>query len=168
MNLNIKSIGMVAFASFALVMTSCKKDETTTEEPAVTPTPFTQSFSAKVDGVNFNENIFAATESTAASRIAITASANSSFPSIGISFSNTIAVGTYTFNGFSPLGMYNTSQQTNGMYSTASGTGTLVITSHDLANDRIVGTFSFTANPAPGSGSPGSHSITEGSFSAQY
>lgn len=168
MNLNIKSAAVAALASFALVISSCKKDEDAAPEETTTPVTFTPSFSAKVDGVNFNETIYTATESTAQGRISIAASENNSFPSIGMSFSNTIAPGTYSFNGFTVIGLYNVSQQTSGMYSTANGSGTLTITSHDTANDKIVGTFSFVANPAPGSGASGSHNITEGSFSAQY
>jgi hypothetical protein len=168
MNLNIKSLGMIAFASFALILSSCKKDDETTEEETTAPATFTPAFSAKVDGVTFNENVLTAVESTAQGRITVSASANSSFPSMGFSMSNTITTGTYSFNGFSPVALYNTSNSTSGMYSTAAGSGTLVITSHDQSLNRISGTFNFIANPVPGSGASGSHSITEGSFSVQY
>lgn len=159
----------VAILALAVSFSSCKKDDDSTE-PTETTTPqtFTQSFSAKVDGVTFNENIFMGMESTAAQRISVTASANSSFPSIGLSFSNTITPGTYTMNGFSTIGMYNVGQNTNDMYSTSAGSGTLVITSHDTANDRVVGTFSFIAAPSPGNSNTNSHTITEGSFAVQY
>lgn len=164
--------------SFAFVMliagvslSSCKKEETAPETPTPTPTPaFTESFSAKVDGVTFNNTIYTGQESAGAGIISIVASANGSFPSIGLSMSNTITPGTYTFDGAfgTKRGMYNVSNSANDIYAAGSGTGTLVITSHNMSTNQIVGTFSYTATPVMGSTNTDSHTISEGAFSLQY
>lgn len=165
--MKFKSAHLIAFLALGMVVTSCKKEVDDTDDD--TPAAFTTSFSAKVDGVNFNETIYTAMESSGAQRITISASENGSFPALGFSFSNTITPGTYTFGAFSPLGQYNAGSSTSMMYSTQTGPGgTLTITSHDLSKNQIVGTFSFVAQPVPGSGGSGSHTITEGTFSAQY
>jgi hypothetical protein len=154
------------------IFNSCKKKSTVAETPAaVTPvvTPLTQSFSAKVGGVIFNETILSAIVSQ--SKIFIVASANNSFPSIGINMPQNIAAGTYSFNSYlggERIGLYNTANNTNSLYGTAANTGSLVITSNNTTAKQLIGTFSFVAVPNIGNTSTNSYSITEGSFAVNY
>lgn len=167
--MNVRSFLPVSLLVLVTAFSSCKKEEPE-PTPTPTPTPFTNSFSAKVGGVNFNENIFSGLESPGAATIAITASENGSFPSIGLAVPNNITPGTYTFNGAfgTRRGVYNTGSTQNDMYAANSGTGTLTITSHNTSTNQIQGTFSFTASPVVGSSSTNSYNITEGAFAVQY
>ncbi len=123
------------------------------------------TFFAKVDGVEFVEDgIGGALLSFPGTPSIITISATkNSFETISISVSSNITSGTYDFSTFDPpMGQYNLSL-TEG---TVSDSGVLTITSHDIANKRIVGTFSFKASPLIGTGN--SYEITEGSFDVTY
>jgi len=162
---------LTALASVAIILSACKKDDPEPTTPTPTPTPtVTSSFSAKLNGAIFNETLLSGIESTGAATIAITASRNGGVEAIGLAFPNTIAAGTYTYDGSfgSKRGIYNLNQTADGMYSADSGTGSLVITSHDLTNNVVSGTFNFVANPNIGSTAVDSHSITEGAFTIQY
>ncbi len=154
--------------AIAIAFSSCKKDDTDPEGDQSGNPVFTESFSAKVDGATFNETILNALEFTASSKIVISASANSSFPAIGLHMPNNIAPGTYTFNGSTIQGLYNVGQTMNDVYASAIGTGTLTITSHNTSTKQIEGTFSYVATPAPGNSNTNSFNITEGSFAVDY
>ena len=154
-----------------LVFSSCKKDEV---DPApfvtqpITPAVPSNSFYAKVDGVEFVETLFSAFSFSAANAILITASQNGGVTSIGLNVADDIAVGTYTFS-FSgqPSATYNVSSDVNDSYVT-DNQGTLVITTHDLSAKFIEGTFNYLATPNIGSTSTSNFDITEGAFAVSY
>ncbi len=123
------------------------------------------SFFAKVDGVEFVEDTVNGIEVLGAfNTIGITAVKNS-FETIGITVPNDITPGEYTFGlpgDGSPVGQYNVSQ-TDAFI----GDGTLIITVHDTENNRIEGTFSYTATSFLGNPEP-IYEITEGTFGISY
>jgi hypothetical protein len=173
----LNTIILAGLCMATLNLSSCKKDDpepeaapAVQEEETPAPTIITSSYFAKVDGVVFNHSLFACLEYSGSNSISITASANNSFPSMGLFFSNTVAPGTYEFEGsFGNIrGVYNTGQGADDMYAADSNTGTLIITKHDLENNIIEGTFSFEATPVMGSSSTSSYTISEGAFTAQY
>ncbi len=158
-----------------LLMGSCKKEEPQpipqpTSEPINNPVTITNSFTALVDGVEFNEAYYTGLESPGANSIVITATAQGNFPSIGLAFPNTITPGTYTFQGSfgSRRGIYNVSNSANGQYSASNGTGTLEIISHNLNTNEIEGKFSFVASPNMGNSNTNTYNITEGEFAIKY
>ena len=122
------------------------------------------SFFAKVNGTEFVEDtVLAISLSTGGmASIAISATKNNN-QTIGLYLNTDVAPGTYDFVGFGaiPAAQYNvsTSEITN-------GNGTFTITTHDIANRHIVGTFQFTASPFIGTGA--TYEITEGSFDVVY
>ncbi|ULC60872.1 DUF6252 family protein [Flaviramulus sp. BrNp1-15] len=123
------------------------------------------SFFAKVDGEEFVEDgIEGALLSIPGTPSIITISATkNSLETISISVNSDITDGTYDFSTFDPpMGQYNLSLTE----SAVSDNGTLTITSHDVTNKRIIGTFNFNASSLLGGG--GSYEITEGSFDVTY
>jgi hypothetical protein len=145
-----------------LTFLSCKKDT----EPMPTPIPlepvFTQGFSAKVDGVIFEETSLTATEDVATNSITVIAS-KSPYPAIKLIFMNTIAPGIYAFNGPSgpKRGLYYLSETEE--FAAFSSTGTLKIISHDLSTNRIEAEFFYLAELGNDD-----YNITEGSFKLEY
>ncbi|WP_298419559.1 DUF6252 family protein [uncultured Kordia sp.] len=123
------------------------------------------SFFAKVDGVEFVEDAVNGVEVLGAfNTIGITAIKNS-FETIGLTVPNDITPGEYTFGDpgdGTPVGQYNVSQT-----ETFIAEGTLIITVHNTESNRIEGTFSFTARPFLGDPNP-TYDITEGTFGVSY
>lgn len=126
----------------------------------------TNTFFAKVDGVEFVEDTVGGSKLTVAGvppTIMISATKNN-LQTISISLNADIAVGSYTFTTSDlPLGQYNLSLTET--YISEAG-GVLEISTHDVVNKRIVGTFSFTASPFLTGGT--NFEITEGSFDITY
>lgn len=127
--------------------------------------PGGNSFFAKVDGVEFQEDLVSGFE--ALGMVSISATKNSS-ETIGLSFTSGITTGTYSL-ALPGLGdasaLYNYSQTAFGY----NGDGSVTITQHDTVNKRIVGTFSYVASTLnPQQGAPNSVNITEGSFDVNY
>ncbi len=119
------------------------------------------SFTAKIDGVEFEEDLLAGILSSG--NISIIATKNN-ISSIGLTLPSDIAAGDYDFTfGVAPVGQYNIFTP----FSSNIADGSFTITSHDIPNKRIIGTFSFTAE-AFGGGATGSFEITEGSFDITY
>ncbi|MEN3325166.1 DUF6252 family protein [Mariniflexile soesokkakense] len=121
------------------------------------------TFFAKVDGVEFKENLIAGIFQTlnGVSTIGISATKDN-LQTIGFNLDGNILPGEYTFNTFStPMALYNRS-----MSDINTGTGILKISTHDKAKKRIIGTFQFTASPFLSTGA--SYEITEGSFDVTY
>jgi hypothetical protein len=121
------------------------------------------TFFAKVDGVEFKENLIAGVYQTlnGVSTIGISATKDN-LQTIGFNLDGDILPGEYTFNTFgTPSALYNRS-----MSDINTGTGTLKISSHDKTKKRIIGTFQFTASPFLSTGT--SYEITEGSFDVTY
>lgn len=170
---NPRTIFQLLMFSGIILLSACNAEEpeptTPTAPPTSNPNPFVNSFTATVDGNEFVETLLVGTESPGANSILITAS-QSTFPSIGIAFSNTITPGTYTYQGSfgSRRGIYNISNNADGQYSANSGTGSLEIISHNLTTNEIVGNFSFIASPNMGNTNTNSYNITSGSFSIKY
>lgn len=167
---NLPIVFAAVLMSTTLIFTSCKKEEvepTPTPTPVVTPNP-SNSFFAKIDGVEFQETLYTALEYTQNSTIAIVASENASFPSIGLNIPSDISSGTYNLSGIlgTYKGLYNLGNGQDDQFSASSGT--LTITSHDTNADFIQGTFSFTASPNLGNSSTNSFNITEGAFAISY
>jgi hypothetical protein len=129
----------------------------------VTPTPTATSntFSAKLDGVDFiPTNIFALLQS---GRISISAR-KGSVETIGISLPSTIKEGTYTVEAY---GMDYIFQYSKDMTATGNftGEGSVVISSHNTAKKIIKGTFKtkFTSLFATAT-----YNVTDGAFSVTY
>jgi hypothetical protein len=119
------------------------------------------SFSCKIDGVDFNPNLISGSASFGT--ILISASDNGGLRSVGLNFPDNIAVGTYAMDGSTDAGGgYNPNTSTN-LHSVS---GSLVISSHNTTTKKIVGSFNFVAEPV--SGPPPSNNITNGSFTIYY
>lgn len=122
------------------------------------------SFFAKVDGVEFEEEMVnaIALSSGGISNLGISATIGSTRV-LGLNLDPNITSGEYELSTFGiPSGLYSKSFSE----SFSSDTGKVIITLHDKGNKRIVGTFEFTAksflNPDE------SYEITEGSFDVTY
>lgn len=121
------------------------------------------TFFAKVDGVEFEENLLEGTLTSLAGTeiLTITATKNN-LESIGFFLPADIATGTHTFSTFSqPSGQYNI-----GTTSSNVADGTITISNHNTTDKIIEGTFEFTAAPLTGGGQ--TYSITEGEFYIEY
>ncbi len=131
----------------------------------VLPGSGSNTFFAKVDGVEFEEDGvqgFAIESPGLPSTIGISATKNN-LETIGLNFDLDIEPGEYPFSTFSaPMGQYSPSRTE----SAVSESGTVIITIHDKVNKRIVGTFEFIASPLFGSNVE--YEITEGSFDITY
>lgn len=123
------------------------------------------SFTAKVDGVVYEEISLFATPITIGSTNLISITANRSFSeNINFNLNENITSGEYDFGSFItqsyPTGQY----VVGGNIYVADGK--ITITSHDTNAKKIAGTFNFDATPVT-SATP-VHSITEGSFNVSY
>ncbi|MBJ6368483.1 DUF6252 family protein [Snuella sedimenti] len=131
----------------------------------VLPNSGDNTFSAKVDGVIFEEDGVqgALLSLSGTSTIMISATKNN-LQSITITVDANITAGEYSFATLEPpMGQYSLSL-TEAVVSEDGGK--LVITEHDVANKKISGTFYFTASPLISEGA--SYEITEGSFEVTY
>lgn len=123
------------------------------------------SFTAKVDGIFYEEESLFASIAPIGSTDVIFINANKNFNEvIGLTLQSNIVVGEYDFGSFItqtyPIAQYNFD---DGIYV---ADGKLTITKHDTVAKLISGTFDFEASPITG-GSP-NFSITEGAFSVSY
>lgn len=121
------------------------------------------SFSAKVDGVIFEDTSLFASEITLGSTQLISINANTTTSdAIGLTIPADISPGEYDLGGLTtyPTALYNTN---NGAFL---GEGKLVITNHNTAIKKITGTFNFDASPL--TGATPNYVITEGEFSVSY
>lgn len=126
-----------------------------------TPTPTSNTFSAKLDGVDFiPTNIFTLLQS---GRISISAR-KGSVETIGISLPSTIKEGTYTVEsyGLDYIFQYSKDMTATGNFT---GEGSVVISSHDTAKKIIKGTFKtkYTSLFATAT-----YNVTDGAFSVSY
>lgn len=120
-------------------------------------------FTAKVDGVAFNDTTLFASSITLGSTELISINANTAISeAISLTLNADITPGEYDFGsiGTYPSALYNVN---NGAFI---GDGKLNITNHDTGAKRISGTFSFDASPL--TGATPSYTITEGTFSVSY
>ncbi|MGH1434861.1 MAG: DUF6252 family protein [Lewinella sp.] len=99
-------------------------------------------------------------------RLSISASDQAVDQTVGFSLPEDISAGTYSFQLFGTVtGLYNINNPTLVTYGATSGT--LTISSHDLANKTISGTFDFEAADDGGTGT-NTVSLTNGEFSLAY
>ena len=123
------------------------------------------TFFANVDGVEFVEDMIAGVELSLGGNttIGISATKNNG-ETIGFSLDANITPGDYSFDGFGSS--FNVSQYIGDLNTDIYvGDGTFTIISHDTANNNIVGTFNFVANPVQGGASL---NVTDGSFNVTY
>ncbi len=133
--------------------------------------PFTSStapvgdntFSVKIDGVSWTP--VQVTGSKALGKIIVNATDANASKAVGITMPDDVAVGEYALGdplfGAEYGGQYNPDSQTF----LGSTSGTLKITKHVTSSHLLEGTFSFEASSLF---SPGSASLTAGSFSVHY
>lgn len=129
------------------------------------PVPVTNnSFSAKLDGVIFSPIYINAVSMMG--KINIIAR-KGTVETMGITFPSTVTTGTYDLNSFSGdyIAEYIKNSNLDGSGIFGADVGTITITSHDMVNKKVVGTFKFTANSFIVSET---HNITEGAFSVSY
>lgn len=133
-------------------------------ETDLLPSNNDNSFFAKVDGVEFKEDGVQgiAISLGGMSTIGISATKNN-LQTIGLNLDANMKPGEYELSTFSiPSGLYSKSFSE----SFASEKGKVIITTHDVANKRIIGTFEFTASSflMPDE----KFEVTEGSFDVTY
>lgn len=119
---------------------------------------FTSYYTAKVNGTVWTSTLSSGTRAVGRLTIAGT-SINGQV--LNILIPDGIAPGTYPM---AALGNYTAEYRLGGLDIYTSTVGQLVVTSHDVANKRIVGTFEFTATNVGGTTLP----VTEGRFSVSY
>lgn len=154
---------IISLIACFIILTSCSSDSSSEENS------LTGSITATIDGQNWRSNIaIAAVQSVnfdeingSVLQIMGTAS-NASSLAINIPLQN-LSVGTYTYNGFDAEGnlSYNTMDD---LYSSdeTDGTFTLTISSYNIANGTISGTFNGTLI---GFDTATEVSVTNGTFS---
>lgn len=124
-----------------------------------TPTTTTSSASAKIDNVVFTATSAGGAVSFGKIQLGFTGASKS----IGFTIPATITAGSY---GLNSLGSTYSATVMDGANIYVSTSGSIVITQHDTAGKRIVGTFNFTAQEFPiGSATI---SVTEGQFEVTY
>ena len=122
----------------------------------------TESFFAKVDGVEFVETMV--TKMDFSGSLTISGSTSSS-SALAITVPNTITPGSYSIDLTTYKGQYNNAD-VSPTVSTVADSGTITISAHDTTAKTIVGTFSFVSSPLMGT-TP-QYTITDGSFSVSY
>mgnify|MGYP006174319875 FL=1 len=152
---------IISLIACFVILTSCSSDSSD-------QTPLTGSITATIDGQNWRSNIaIAAIQSVNFDEIngsvlqILGTASNASSLAINIPLQN-LSVGTYTFNGFDADGnlSYNTMDDSYSSDET-NGTFTLTISSYNIANGTISGTFSGTLI---GFDTPTEISVTNGTF----
>lgn len=145
MKINTLSKFILVLIVFSVFIQSCKKDEKTT-----TPVTPTAGITAKINGKSFTDDgtTEAFKNSTISTSIYAINTAETS--SIGIGF-GAVTTGTYTIGSGNHGATYK-AYDVNGNDTAYSATqGSFVITKYDLTNNKLSGTFSFTAtNSATG------------------
>ena len=152
---------IISLIACFVILTSCSSDSS--DESSLTG-----SITATIDGQNWSSNIaVAAVQSVNFDEIngsvlqILGTASNASSLAINIPLQN-LSVGTYTFNGFDADGnlSYNTMDDSYSSDET-NGTFTLTISSYNIANGTISGTFSGTLI---GFDTPTEISVTNGTF----
>lgn len=152
---------IISLIAFFVILTSCSSDSSD-------ESPLTGSMTATIDGQNWSSNLaVAAVQSVNFDEIngsvlqILGTASNSSSLAINIPLQN-LSVGTYTFNGFDADGnlSYNTMDDSYSSDET-DGTFTITISSYNIANGTISGTFSGTLI---GFDTPTEISVTNGTF----
>lgn len=126
------------------------------------PVPSTDSFRVKVNDTAFAYNSLYGLK--AFGMISLSASTlPAGYPTVGLSFPDTISAGTYPLSNFDYIGQYNTSASVF----LGADTGRVTILEHNLTTKRIRGTFNFLANTVF-THAPPNKFLTEGYFSIKH
>lgn len=135
---------------------SCEdKDDTSSSTPSTT---YTNKFSVKLDGQNYVSTKIYGYKATGL----VTLFAESGTKKLRLLFDIDQAVGTYQMHAIqTPIGQYIP----DGASYFLSDTGTVTISTHDLLNKIIKGTFSFSAKL---DGNSTVYNFTDGSFDIKY
>lgn len=144
---------ILALVVFSIFAQSCKKDEKT-----VTPTTPTTGITAKINGKSFTDDSTTEAFKNSTISTSIYAINTAETSSIGIGF-GAVSTGTFTIGSGNHGATYK-AYDINGNDTIYSATqGSFIISKYDLINNKLSGTFSFTAvNSATGR----TVSITEG------
>lgn len=126
------------------------------------PSSSTDSFTVKVDGVEFLETSIFGLKANGLLNFSATTNASAT---VGINLPENITPGTYTLGsiGTNYVGQYNPNSST---FLVASP-GTITVLEHNTTTKRLRATFSFSARPFGGI-TPGSAELTDGYISAGY
>jgi hypothetical protein len=146
----------------SLVLAGCGDDDDPTgPNGGNEPDPTAASMTAVLDGETWTAVTASAFVSTTGNVTIGSSNLGGEF-GIGLGFPDD-GVGTYTI-GPGAITNANVISLDGGSWvaSTDRGSGTIVVT--ERGDDRIVGTFSFTAPLASGSGSPDTRTVTDGAF----
>lgn len=130
---------------------------------------FLGSMAATINGTPWNSTVHAATTDTTSITITGTSfNLTGTAEAIALNLPNVTGLGTYT-GPAEAVAVYTLASVTGGSQNlwTSFGPGsacTVTITSYDATNQKISGTFSFTAVAAPGSTATGTKTVTNGTF----
>ena len=124
------------------------------------PPAAADTFRVKINNVDFSYNSLTALPVLGSIMINAT---QGGIETVGLSFSETIAPGTYSIDMVTAQGLYNPDQSTF----TAAESGTLTILEHNTTTNRIRGTFNFTADDMV-TPLPTPYELTDGYFSLSY
>lgn len=127
-------------------------------------------FFANVDGAEFVDTVLWAAENSANGTITITASVDGDYPKMILVLPSDISSGTYNLGGLQSthqailkFGILPTEQ-----FEALTGFGTLSISTHNMENDYLRGTFTFTAVASPGNTSTIEFDVSDGDFTVSY
>jgi len=140
-----------------------------TYQDGFTNTNPSNSFFAKIDGVEFVEDGLNAIKTSFVGNDFITISAiKNNGETMSLALDASITPGTYSFDGFG-ASFYNIAQyigeDATHIYV---GDGSFTIISHDINNKNIEGTFSFVAEKVDPTQTLADKNISEGTFSITY
>ena len=155
MKTTFRVLAMLAISS-AIVFAGCKKDDNNDDD--IIPTN-TSEFSAVIDGVQFTETTPGGLLDIDANELNIMG--DNSTGTLMVDLNGDIAVGNYTVGS-------GTTQSISWIpesgFSYFARPGTIVVTKHDVVNNRIEGTFTATLE----STLPPTISLTNGVFKISY
>lgn len=169
---NLKISGTFSFTATNFLLNQTKNFTSgsftnVTYEDGFTNNNPTDSFFAKVDGVEFVEDgINAIKTSFAGSEIISISAIKNNGETLSLALDGTITTGTYDFDSgpFFNIAQYIGDDPSH-IYI---GNGSFTITLHDVANKRIEGTFSHIAEKVDPTQTLADKNVTEGAFSITY
>lgn len=134
-----KTLFIVLVAVLIMPFVSCNKDDNNI---------LSTGFSAKINGTSWNGDLVAAIHTTDVNMTTITATSTTSTDKVILAFQGS-GKGTYSFDNYNMGIVYSgTSVFTSEYLETP--VGEIVITKYDEANNKISGTFSFSAKDYEG------------------
>lgn len=146
----------VLFATFAVAIAACSDSTPTQTETQGS------SMKATINGSAWTASVAAATKVQTATTILGTALDGSR---IQLVLSNVTATGDYSL-GLQHVAIYTNATDTYTTQYSSGSAGTAKVTTLDATH--IAGSFSFTAETVPGSGSTKTVTVTSGTFNAKF